>query len=131
MKLEVGKKYKDGHGVVRILCLDGVGEQPVIGESDAGAIRRYTLDGKCFTDGDSCSYDLISEAHEWEGFNIGEPVMVRDADNAKWDRRYFAGVRDGIHYAFDCGATAWSSEGHMTDWAQCRRPTPEELEVKS
>ncbi len=63
----------------------------------------------------------------YHDFKIDEPVMVRDGVHSTWRKENFAGVREGYATTWESG-TKWSSLGHVMQWRECRRPTPEELE---
>ena len=62
-------------------------------------------------------------------FIVDDPVMVRNCENNKWERRHFA--RWGAHgelLAWQHGATSFtSSHGLTVEWSYYRLPTPEEL----
>ena len=63
-------------------------------------------------------------------FIVDDPVMVRNCENNKWERRHFArwGVR-GELLAWQHGATSFtSSHGFTAKWNYYRLPTPEELD---
>lgn len=67
----------------------------------------------------SCSYDainwLFSEYKEekeidWSKVKVDTPILVRDFEKAAWERRYFAGFKDGEVYAWNGGLTSWTAD---------------------
>ena len=136
MKLEVGKTYiNERCNKVRIICTDYKTKQGRwgIGVEEDGEwerINTFTLDGKFFDkDGIYADLNLIREWSEWEGFQIDEPVMVRNSDDCSWKPAHFAGTtKNGRPLTFANGMTSWSNDiVERSTWHQCRRPTPEEL----
>ena len=123
--IELGKIYKDceGNGV-RIICVDRKGDWPVVGLINDEVVRCYNENGvERFS-----NYNLIIQ-EDYSMYKIDEPVMVREGDTSTWNKRHFAGVRNGKPCTWYCGNTSWShcDEGDAIPWSQCRRPTPEEL----
>lgn len=52
---------------------------------------------------------------DWNEVEVDTPILVRDNDNDKWIRRYFA-THDGKSvYAWNCGCTSWT-ENDVTAW---------------
>lgn len=84
----------------------------------------------------------LVEVKPWDDFKIDEPVMVRGYEEGPWLRAHYAGTQKVDGETLPCtwaqGKTGWT----MTDWAlpskaelpktvpwaQCRRPTPKELQ---
>ena len=130
--IERDKVYKDVSGAdVRIICVDRRGDYPIVGlktVSDVEHVCHYDSNGTasiCNT-----AYDLILP-EDYSTYKIDEPVMVRDYDSQTWDRRHFAGVKNGKPTAWLLGYTSWTNdEPDVRTWKQCRRPTPEELGEK-
>lgn len=126
MKIEMNKKYKTRSGIdVRIICVDKGGKYPVVGIVGEN-IRTFTETGV------SSLYDDLDlvEISPFADFKDGDPVMVRNIDSDMWLRRYFSHVHlldNHIVYTYIAGATKWSGTC-VNDWAQCRRPTAEELQ---
>ena len=76
----------------------------------------------CDLDVDDCSTGLIKwlyqeyEPHvDWSKVKVDTPIYVSD-DGYDWRRRYFAKYENGKVYAFQCGATSWSSDRIPNAW---------------
>ena len=136
MKIEMGKKYRTRDGrKVRVLCTDRRhNEYPVVAlvTSFCGTtetLDTFTSNGFEVTTESESNYDLI-EVTPYDDFKIDEPVMVRYNDYSEWERYHFAKVTsDGLPMTFAKGCTSWTQNTSygLTPWAECRRPTKEEL----
>jgi hypothetical protein len=129
-EISMDKKYRARNGrPARVICVDAKGAQPVVALVYGGGsefVINTSLKGEFF-DGDLHELDLI-EVSPYEDFEVDEPVMVRDHEDNRWLRKYFAGVDgDGKPSTWVLGSTKWTSGGKKTSWGECRRPTPEEL----
>ena len=137
---QIGQTYptRDG-GTCKIL---GVKPNPSPEDGSAMVGRRtfpdwsgvswptYYLDGRHSHFEDSAE-DLIAPEPT---FTLDEPVMVRDRDGQLWERRYYARPsEDGRHFVWEGGCTSWSVDGRddVFTWAQCRRPTADELKSRA
>lgn len=97
-----------------------------------GSDRLLTTDSEGQSEAQGWS---LVEVNPWEDLKAGEPVMVRNHDNAPWTRAYFAEADDSSVRTYWGGATAWSAKGRGSTndmprfwhWSQCRPPTDEEL----
>ncbi len=49
---------------------------------------------------------------DWESVEVDTPILVRDSNESKWTKRYFALFEEGLIYAFESGATSWSVENN-------------------
>ena len=64
------------------------------------------------------SMDFTIESIDWENISVDTKILV-SIDGEKWNKRYFAKyINDGV-YAWDCGATSFSSN-HCTKWAYAK-----------
>lgn len=67
----------------------------------------------CFTDKwqciDICEYLGVVD---WSKVAVDTPILVRDSNESRWGKRYFALFEDGLIYAWESGATSWSVENH-------------------
>lgn len=131
LNMQVGKSYVDGSNT-RVKCIYEMtkGDFPFVcvgeGEGKEELLRRYNKDGV-----GRGGYPYIKrEVLPWEDFEIDEPVMVRHSEYDPWQRRHFAGVSNfGLPKTWDSGRTKWTTLGATsTSWAECRKPTKEELE---
>ena len=52
---------------------------------------------------------------DWNEVKVDTPILVRDNDDSKWIRRYFAKYDGKFVYAWNGGGTSWS-EKYMTGW---------------
>lgn len=51
----------------------------------------------------------------WNKIEVNTPILVRDCDDDRWIKRYFAKYENEIIYAWNSGATSWSTSC-MTGW---------------
>ena len=49
---------------------------------------------------------------DWSKVEVDTPILVRDSNESRWGKRYFALFEDGLIYAWESGATSWSVENH-------------------
>ena len=52
---------------------------------------------------------------DWNKVEVNTPILVRDCDDDRWIKRYFAKYKNEIIYAWNSGATSWSTSC-MTGW---------------
>lgn len=76
----------------------------------------------CDLDVDDCSTGLIKWLYQefepyvdWSKVEVDTPILVSD-DGYNWNRRYFDKYKNGKVYAFQCGATSWSSDHNSIAW---------------
>ena len=48
---------------------------------------------------------------DWTKIAVDTPILVRDNECEKWQKRYFAKYQDGYIYTYPDGLTSWSSDG--------------------
>ncbi|MDU3601428.1 MAG: hypothetical protein E7F96_03875 [Veillonella sp.] len=55
---------------------------------------------------------------DWSKVAVDTPILVKQYEQDKWEKRHFAYFKDERVYAWLCGATSWSAdyEGDTTDW---------------
>lgn len=55
---------------------------------------------------------------DWSKVEVDTPILVRDSENAEWNKRYFARYENGIIYAWVSGRTSWTvyDNGDMASW---------------
>lgn len=65
----------------------------------------------CFTDEPQC-IDIAEYLGivDWSKVKVDTPVLVRDFEGAKWEKRYFAFYKNGRVNTWCGGTTSWSSE---------------------
>lgn len=74
---------------------------------------RIPIECTCFVD----KYQCIDIGEylgiiDWEKVEVDTPILVRDLDNDKWRKRHFAYFDDERIYAWEGGATSWSTENN-------------------
>lgn len=47
---------------------------------------------------------------DWSKVKVDTPVLVRDFEDMKWGKRYFAFFKDGRVYTWNGGVTSWTCE---------------------
>ena len=52
---------------------------------------------------------------DWNKVEVNTPILVRDCEDDRWIKRYFAKYENEIIYAWNSGATSWSTSC-MTGW---------------
>lgn len=129
---KVGETYKTKSGLdAKVVAVvntpaDEFAALVCLVETESGTgVSTYSIGGQYIRNGHS-PRDLVQPEPP---FTLDEPVMVRDADQDKWEKRYYAACIEGKHHTWPGGVTSWTYMGHadLTMWNQCRRPTVEEL----
>ena len=64
---------------------------------------------------------------DWSNVKVDTPILVRDSEDSRWIKRYFAKYENETIYAWDSGCTSWSAYG-LTEWAYAKLA---ESEVRS
>ncbi|MFR8738998.1 MAG: hypothetical protein ACLVFL_09700, partial [Eubacterium sp.] len=67
---------------------------------------------------------------DWSKVKVDTPILVRDFEKAAWERRYFAGFKDGEVYAWNGGLTSWTAddEKNVCIWKYAKLTESEEQE---
>ena len=52
---------------------------------------------------------------DWSKVEVDTPILVRDSEDSRWIKRYFAKYENETIYAWDSGCTSWSAYG-LTAW---------------
>lgn len=63
---------------------------------------------------------------DWSKIPIDTPIFVRDSENAKWEKRHFAGIENGRVFAWDNGFTSWTTK-IKTTWKFAKLAEPEKF----
>lgn len=91
-----------------------------------------------FYESDSCkgsTYNLrewlnseyVGSPVDWSKVAVDTPILVRDSEEGKWLRRYFANYENGTVYAWESGTTSWSSSiGSVRNWEYAKLVESEE-----
>ena len=53
---------------------------------------------------------------DWSKVEVDTPVLVRDSETSKWEKRYFAFFENGRVHTWSGGTTSWTSEGREMSW---------------
>ena len=53
---------------------------------------------------------------DWSKVAVDTPIFVRDYEQDKWKRGYFAEYTDGCVFAYKDGRTSWTSNGVARRW---------------
>lgn len=61
---------------------------------------------------------------DWSNVKTDDPILV-SMDGQHWNHRHFAEYRDGRVYAFDDGATSWTSNEKIA-WLYAKLAEPQE-----
>lgn len=59
---------------------------------------------------------------DWSKVAVDTPVLVRDFEEMKWGKRYFAFFKDGKVHTWNGGVTSWTSENpnNTLSWAYAK-----------
>ena len=65
---------------------------------------------------------------DWNTVKVDTPILVRNAEDEPWLRRYFAKYEDGRVYAWSVGRTSWTANtiAHTTSYAYAKLANEEE-----
>ena len=62
---------------------------------------------------------------DWSKVKVDTPILVRNGENDKWFKRYFAKYEGGVVYAWKSGRTSWT-EDCMIEWSYAKLAENEE-----
>ena len=71
--------------------------------------------------------DYEEPESDWSKVEVDTPILVRDIEYNRWIKRYFAKYENGLIYAWNGGATSWSTDA-ITDWAYAKLAEMEDTE---
>lgn len=56
---------------------------------------------------------------DWSKVEVDTPILVKEYEESKWTKRYFAKYEDGVVYAWNNGVTSWTAnDGEcVTAWS--------------
>ena len=65
---------------------------------------------------------------DWNKVKVDTPILVKDAEDAPWMRRYFAKYENGRVHAWSVGRTSWTANtvAHTTSYAYAKLAKEEE-----
>lgn len=65
-------------------------------------------------------FDIAEELDivDWSKVAVDTPILVKQHEQDKWEKRHFAYFKDGRVCAWLCGATSWSADygDDITNW---------------
>lgn len=70
--------------------------------------------------------EYVEPPVDWLKVAVDTPILVKDSNDHRWLKRYFAKYENGSVYAWNGGKTSWSSEGHATAWELAKLPDKEQ-----
>ena len=80
---------------------------------------RVDMRSTCFTE-ENQRIDIAEYLGivDWSKVAVDTPILVKQYEQDKWEKRHFAYFKDERVYAWLCGATSWIAdcEGDTTDW---------------
>lgn len=114
----------------------------IVCNNDTIAVDKATLEpiacdelkcGDCLfnvSDGMSCAdqrikwvnSEYVEPSVDWSKVAVDTPILVNTSNDHRWVKRYFAKYENGSVFAWNNGATSWSSYGHATSWVLAKLP---------
>ena len=79
--------------------------------------NRVDIRSTCFTE-ENQQIDIAEYlgVFDWSKVEVDTPVLVRDFETSKWEKRYFAYFENGRVHTWNSGTTSWTSEGYEMSW---------------
>lgn len=69
--------------------------------------------------------EYVEPPIDWSKVAVDTPILIRDNSFSEWGKRYFAKYENGSVYAWNHGATSWSSNS-CTRWKLAKLPDKEQ-----
>lgn len=66
--------------------------------------------------------EYVEPSVDWSKVAVDAPILVNTSNDHRWVKRYFAKYENGSVFAWNNGATSWSSDGHATAWVLAKLP---------
>lgn len=68
---------------------------------------------------------------DWNQVEVDTPILVRDSENTKWLKKYFAKYENGHVYVWNLGRTSWTApnDKSVSAWSYAKLAESEESEV--
>ena len=65
---------------------------------------------------------------DWSKVEVDTPILVKEYEESKWTKRYFAKYEDGVVYAWDGRLTSWTipHNSDVTPWKYAKLAESEE-----
>ena len=110
-----------------------VNKLAVVNDKPVNCTDLYVCDECDFGEKKNCSPYLeewlFSEYEEvdWSKVKVDTPILVKDTEEEEWQRRHFAGFKNGKVYAWHDGLTSWSAIGECErSWKHAKLAESEE-----
>lgn len=58
----------------------------------------------------------FEEMVDWSKVEVDTPILVKQGECSKWEKRHFAKFEGGKVFAFHRGETSWSTTGNSFTW---------------
>ena len=126
------EKYKEM--LIDMEIID-VNKLAVVNDKPVNCTDLYVCDECDFGKKKNCSPYLeewlFSEYEEpevdWSKVKVDTPILVKDTEEEEWQRRHFAGLKNGKVYAWHDGLTSWSDIGECErSWKYAKLAESEE-----
>lgn len=126
------EKYKEM--LIDMEIID-VNKLAVVNDKPVNCTDLYVCDECDFGKKKNCSPYLeewlFSEYEEpevdWSKVKVDTPILVKDTEEEEWQRRHFAGLKNGKVYAWHDGLTSWSAIGECErSWKYAKLAESEE-----
>lgn len=126
------EKYKEM--LIDMEIID-VNKLAVVNDKPVNCTDLYVCDECDFGEMKNCSPYLeewlFSEYEEpevdWSKVKVDTPILVKDTEEEEWQRRHFAGFKNGKVYAWHDGLTSWSAIGECEQsWKYAKLAESEE-----
>lgn len=66
--------------------------------------------------------EYVEPPIDWTKVPTDTPILVREYENRKWIKRYFAKYKNGRVFTWSNGTTSWSNDGRTTAWKLTKLP---------
>lgn len=75
--------------------------------------------------------EYVEPPVDWSKIPVDTPILVRLTEKDAWIHRYFAKYENEIVYAWECGATSWSTEDSddVCEWKYAKLAESEDQNV--
>ena len=72
--------------------------------------------------------EYVAPPVDWSKVAVDTPILVRDSEEESWRKRYFAKYDDNMVYAWNGGATSWSTyrSSDIANWKMAKLAECEE-----
>ena len=126
-KENVGKLCSDGSRTYKVVKMIQCDDEEIY---DLERTSDGVLIGDIYYTSKILSMDFTIESIDWENISVDTKILV-SINGEEWNKRYFAKYINGGVYAWDYGATSFSSN-RCTEWAYAKlyeREEEEEIEI--